>query len=145
LTYRSSSVIELYIDQTVNTYPRIYTGNSRSNLTELIEGNAQATVGAPYEVPVDEQIMLLVKSEQIGGTLKISYKVSGEKYPWWEYIFLGQTQVVYYIGLSGLVIVFALCCCLPGVGLLVAVITSPATTLSWIVLCCCCGCYCCRK
>jgi hypothetical protein len=148
LTYRSSSVIELYMEVIQSTYPRVYVGNGRSNLTESVEGNVEVTVGAPIEVPVDDEIMLMVKPEQAGGTLQISYKVRGEKYPWWEYIFLGQTQIIYYVGLSGLCIVFVLCICLPCTTLILGSALTPATTLTSLlssILVCICCCACCRR
>lgn len=41
----------------VRTY--IFNGDSRSNLTTLIENNSSAVVGAPYDVLVDEGIVIV--------------------------------------------------------------------------------------
>ncbi len=59
-------------------------------MTILIENDANFVPGSPTFVPVDDGAVLLVVPPAAGGTFSISYKVVGEVYPWYEYLFLGR-------------------------------------------------------
>lgn len=85
LTYRSgSSVIEMYIEEVTDSFPRVYSGTGRSNITEEIQGNEVAEVGAPMYFPISDGSVIQIKTASTGGSLKFSYRVNGVKYPWWE-------------------------------------------------------------
>lgn len=75
-------------------------------MTLQIENNANLVPGSPTYVPVDDGAVLLVVTPASGGTFSISYKVVGEVYPWYEYMFLGKDLWVYYLGVSGLTVLF---------------------------------------
>ena len=146
LTYRSSAKIELYIETLDNIIPRVYDGSSRANLTDVVEGNAEASIGAPYSVPVDDGMQLYMKAGSSGGSMQVSFKVVGEAYPWWEKMFLGRKPWVYYFGLSAFCILFFCCCFLPccqvSVVLSLAPILCPSTLIAILgavgaAFCCC--------
>lgn len=69
LTYRTSSEIEIYIEVITNAFPRIYDGSNRANLTDVIEGNDEAKIGAPYYVPVDDGLQLYAEVDTTGCSL----------------------------------------------------------------------------
>lgn len=89
LTYTVDSNILVYIEVLNNAPVRLYTGNDRSNLTRVIQTDQVASVGAPYQVPVDQGLVVVVNPSSAGGSVQLSYVVSGSKYPWYDYIFLG--------------------------------------------------------
>lgn len=60
LKYRTSSQILLWLEGTYHTNVYFYSGNSRTNLTTLIENNQTASIGAPIGVPVDDGIVIIV-------------------------------------------------------------------------------------
>jgi hypothetical protein len=61
-------------------------------------------VGAPISIPVDNGMVIVVNPQSTGGSLQFSYQVEGSKYPWYDYIFLGQPEWVYYFGLVSITI-----------------------------------------
>ena len=60
LTYRTSSLLTLYIEEIGGTSAYLYRGHDRSNLTTLVQQNQVVPVGAPVSTPVDDGIILLV-------------------------------------------------------------------------------------
>ena len=102
----------------------MYKGNSHSNMTELIEGNATLSIGAPFFIPIDDGAVILASVRPMNsfqqmwmGSFTLSYQLEAEVYPWYEKIFLGKSKLVYYVGLSGfialiplLLLTYNLCC-----------------------------------
>jgi hypothetical protein len=107
----------VWIEGTYFSNVYVYSGTSRTNLTTVIENNKTASIGAPVQIPADDGVVIIVQPFTPTGSLpaafRISYQVKGEKYPWYEKLFLGKAQWVYYLGVSGFTAATALllCCC----------------------------------
>lgn len=70
LTYTVSSELNVFLDKLSSATVRVYQGNDRSNLTTIIESNAVGVVGAPYKVPVDDGIVIVVNAvDDKGGSI----------------------------------------------------------------------------
>lgn len=59
LVYERTSKLKLWFERTDWVRAYIFNGDSRSNLTVLIENNYPAVVGAPYEVLVDDGLVIV--------------------------------------------------------------------------------------
>ena len=59
LTYQNTGKILVWFERTNSVQAYIYSGNGRSNLTRLIEGNGLAAVGAPYLVEIDNGAVII--------------------------------------------------------------------------------------
>ena len=80
----------------------IFQGSNRSNVTESLIENGQAmAVGAPLELSINDDLVLVFKREdQVDGadpsaSFKAKAWIEGRKYPWWEKPFIGEEKIYY--------------------------------------------------
>jgi hypothetical protein len=144
--FKTSASIHLNIlsVDTAITDLYMYRGNDRSNLTTLIEANSNPAIGASIWSPVDDGIVLLVRTTDVTA-VQLSYKADGDTYPWWEQPWLGKPLWVYYIGVGGFSLVAIILLPIVLVVVLVvlvaiaviAVISILFTAASTVILVCC--------
>jgi hypothetical protein len=57
--YERTSKLLVWFERTDQVKAYIFAGNSRSNLTTLIEESYPAAIGAPYEAQVDDGLVIV--------------------------------------------------------------------------------------
>ena len=68
LKYRNSGQLLIWLEKSSYLNAFIYSGNTRHNLTTLIESNGTAGVGAPYAVKVDDGAVIVAYAVYIAAT-----------------------------------------------------------------------------
>ena len=115
----------------------LYEGTGRTNLTLLYP---DIKVGAPVAISVSQGAVIIYQRSvsDKAASLQFSVQVVGQTYPWYEYIFLGQSSEIYYFGLVSLTVLTFLLP-LPVILLIILFIFSQvAFTITSVFVCCLC-------
>ena len=117
-TYRDSSYVELVFWQADQVDLFVYVGTDRRNITSFIEKNDTVVLGAPFRIPIADDIMIVAQTQYQGptGQVSFSYQLFAEEYPFYEQPFLGIHEVWWYICFitvlaSPILLILSIVCC----------------------------------
>ena len=64
LTYRNTATINVYLESFTNGKVYIYSGTSRTNVTQIVQNAGSMAKGAPIQIPISDGAVLVFKRNE---------------------------------------------------------------------------------